>query len=797
MFFELVDAVLASEKVGRRPLVADGPQQRIVTVQPDDRVMQILAGPGSGKTEMLVWRILYELLVIGSPAETLLVTTFTRKAATELEVRLVERCDLLLEEATTRGLNIADPHVHDVRLGTLHALCDALMREFDTSYMTAGTRLVDEHETTVRMARELRFKLGRARAQTTDPLNLACNTPAVSALFQPPWESGNWPSTEIQRVELLRAVLAQHTETWIPRCAARNDRNGIEYSSGAATGITEAFKALHRRWVSYLDDNAIMDFTTIQQRFLERQHTVVPELRHVFVDEFQDTNPVQFAIHVGWLAGPSTRLTVVGDDDQSVYRFRGSDIACFQGLEAECQRSGLSFRQEKLEENHRSTATIVEFSESFRRGSVLAALSMPKSIRPASQANVGSPVRLLTGPWSSLARVSAAELAAIRGSEDAALMPDAAVLMFSTSEKSPRNAMSPGLEMRTALEAAGMRAFNARNKTAGGAGSPVHDLLALISYLIDPVTRTVVPGSTRAVEVFATGDASRRPFAISAEPQFGSPAHAGFQKRFRKAKGGSLATPATDRAGILNFVDEVRARLVQASSAPVDRRRLTVAAFVARLLSFDYFRNCGYTPQLFRQALFTSLLEANVAPTRRTMSSLDDPMRPTVNAKGKIEWPKQYWDLLRVMGTMLEATMLDDAEVDAFSENAIAMLTFHQAKGLEFDHVYVASTGRAINPANVLRTQLFSGVPVSYSVTNGQVDTRDAEVLRLSAADREREVYVALTRARRALTVLHDPTHPRNDVSQLNPAVAAIFDQIPAEQHPLDATVTVKNFLLR
>ncbi|HYH64959.1 MAG TPA: UvrD-helicase domain-containing protein [Urbifossiella sp.] len=49
----------------------------IITVRPDDRVLQILAGPGSGKTEVLVWRVLYDLCVLGTPSERVMVTTFT------------------------------------------------------------------------------------------------------------------------------------------------------------------------------------------------------------------------------------------------------------------------------------------------------------------------------------------------------------------------------------------------------------------------------------------------------------------------------------------------------------------------------------------------------------------------------------------------------------------------------------------------------------------------------------------------------------------------------------------------
>jgi DNA helicase-2/ATP-dependent DNA helicase PcrA len=382
-------------------------------------------------------------------------------------------------------------------------------------------------------------------------------------------------------------------------CGDTHDRNGIEYASAATLGVTDAMAKAYERWVTYLDENAVMDFATIQQRFLERQHTVTPELRHVFVDEFQDTNPIQFAIHVGWLPNGETRLTVVGDDDQSVYRFRGSDIACFQGLEAECAKRGLGFRLERLEHNHRSTATIVAFSEAYRGSSVLNTVSMAKNIQPAPDADAGEPVRLLVGPWPALCDVVAAELAAEQRAAGAGLTPDAAVLLFSTSENNTRNNTAPGFAMRTALENRRLRVFNARNKTAGRPDSPVHDLLGLISYLIDPVRVAAVPGSRRPVEVHATSQQqTRRGYAEAAVPQFGSIAHAGFQKRFRKGGGGRLDQPAPDRADLIAYVDELRTRLVQAATAAPDRRRLTLSAFVARLMSFRYFRQTGYTPQL-------------------------------------------------------------------------------------------------------------------------------------------------------------------------------------------------------
>jgi DNA helicase-2/ATP-dependent DNA helicase PcrA len=90
-FFRLASAVLKDNKRGELPAEDKGQHRSIIAVEDNDRVLQILAGPGSGKTEMLVWRVLFDLCVRGTPSDAVMVTTFTRRAATELNVRVVER----------------------------------------------------------------------------------------------------------------------------------------------------------------------------------------------------------------------------------------------------------------------------------------------------------------------------------------------------------------------------------------------------------------------------------------------------------------------------------------------------------------------------------------------------------------------------------------------------------------------------------------------------------------------------------------------------------------------------------
>ncbi|MDQ3933700.1 MAG: ATP-dependent helicase [Actinomycetota bacterium] len=768
-FFELVDLVLAD--VERPPFGAD--QRRIVEVLDDDQVLQILAGPGSGKTEVLVWRVLFELFVLGSEASRLMVTTFTRKAAQELNVRMVERSDALLEKARAIGLDVDDPRVHDLRIGTIHSLCDQLLSEYDEEYMERGTQLIDDTETRVRLLRDWGWIFSRGRGDHV--LKQVLDVPELDALFRAPWNER--ALSGMTRVDFTLMLLNQHTETWIPRCAADGRPNGIELLGHM--GLTDRLVWLQQRWEEYLDANSILDFATLQKRFLERQDVVAGKLSHVFVDEYQDTNPIQAAIHLGWVRTIGARLTGVGDDDQALYRFRGSDIACFSDLGSDCAAEGFGFRQEVLEENRRSTATIVSFTQAFRDETVLAGVSLAKTVRAPQDAEAGTPARLLEGAWPGLCERVADEVEALGAGRVPALgeptPPKVAILMFSTSEVETRAGLKPALELRQALEARGIRVYNPRNKSAARPGSPVHDLMGLISYLIDPVTFAPAGARGGRIMVWASmRDANRGAYSPTARPDvWVQDDHAAIQKRVRKAYNNSLDDPGPEVGPLLDYLDRMRADLIAAErrGRPI---RLNLGGLVARLLRMEPFRSAGYTPKLFRQALFTQLLEANVAATRMTRKSLERPLRPTRDENGKVSWPPEFWELLNYFGQLVSAGGQDDVEVEAFGENAVSVLTFHQAKGLEFDHVYVTMTGKDPEPSSALATELFSGESPAFSVADRRPVTADAKVARLSEADRDREVYVAITRPKETLTVLHSPGDGRWAMD-LNPGLAKVF----------------------
>lgn len=773
IFFDLVDGVL--QKAGRAPLTPDGPQRSIISVQPTDRVLQIVAGPGSGKTEMLVWRILFTILLCKVESHRILVTTFTRKAATELSIRIVERADALLEEARLRGITISDPHVHDIRIGTLHSLCDSLLSEYDNEYMSSGTQLIDEFEARIRLSRAASLP-NVLRNRWVNIINNVQEMQPLISLFKAPWEGTNWPSSNMERIELLERILAHQTETWYPRCGSDQMKNGVEVLFGI-DGLTENLSRLQEKWEQHLEEQSLIDFTTIQKRFYERQEIIFDSLDHVFVDEFQDTNPIQFAIHTKWLMSSHIKLTVVGDDDQSIYRFRGSDIQCFIGLEKQCDILGVSYRIEKLEENMRSTRNIVEFCQAYKNITVLRDTSMPKHVYATPKALTGEPVRLLQGHWQLLCDYVGSEITGFqRDIVDPTAPESFAFLMFSTSEKGD----SKALHLRNTLQNYGLRVYNPRNKTAAEKGSPVYELMGLISYLIDPVTKAPAGRNGRNVEVWATHNENDKvAFAKTAPPPFRiSNAYSKIQKGLLKMDGGSVDNPSAGIRPLTQYLDQIRANLVKACQSHDKRPRLTLAGLVSRLLSFDRYRDVGFSRELVRESLFTSLLEASIAPTRMTKQSLDSPLELTVNSEGKYVWPDRFWSLLNTMGSLLDSTNLDDPEMESFSDGAVQLLTFHQSKGLEFDHVYVALTGRDVQVNNVLQTMVFSGKTPKYEITaDGTPITNVQEVIQLATADREREIYVALTRAKKRLTILSVPDDS-TALGRLNPGLQSLFSGV-------------------
>jgi hypothetical protein len=134
----------------------------------------------------------------------------------------------------------------------------------------------------------------------------------------------------------------------------------------------------------------------------------------------------------------------------------------------------------------------------------------------------------------------------------------------------------PALDLRRQLEDRGLRVYNPRNKTAAQAGSPVFQLAALLSYLVDPVTKAPAGHNGRSVEVWASNsDPVKASYAPAEPPEqpsapgqrfFISADHAAIQKKFLKDHG-DIGAPGPVTKPLLDYLDEIRERLIAAGDA--------------------------------------------------------------------------------------------------------------------------------------------------------------------------------------------------------------------------------------
>lgn len=293
-------------------LAADGP-------------VLIIAGPGSGKTFTLVERIVYLITHKGVTPESLLVVTFTDKAARELTTRISRR---LAESGIRYNLN-------EIYLGTFHSVCLRLLedhREF--TRLKRGFTLFDQFDQRYFLYQHIKdFRvLPDARLVMGDD------------------QTGRWTQSE----NLLKWMNKVREEALDPAMLE--------------TGPEPEIRALANCFAKYqelLNEHNSLDFSGIQYealQLLEKHPNVLVQLRdklmYLMVDEYQDTNTIQERILL-LLAGARCNLCVVGDDDQGLYRFRGATIRNI--LEFPALFDDGHCKQVKLTVNYRSHPDIIRF----------------------------------------------------------------------------------------------------------------------------------------------------------------------------------------------------------------------------------------------------------------------------------------------------------------------------------------------------------------------------------------------------------------------------------------------------
>ena len=337
------------------------PRQETCLLAPANVPLMIVAGPGSGKTTVLVLRALRLVFVNGLTPENVVITTFTRKAADEIRSRLIE-WGLALREHLRQHPPSAVPvgfmewidgiDINRFITGTLDSICEDTL----TTYRDPGDAppvLVEGFVGNALLAREGMFPSG------------ALNNQALENYLAQFTIDGQPPQNFGEAIVICRTVVDRLIQDQVDILAFYN---GVPHTPGRQVVVNSL-----QTYRAYMAQTNRMNFAGLEEVFLSRLtqgrlHRFVSTIRAVLVNEYQDTNPLQEAIYFELVRQTRPSFTVVGDDDQSLYRFRGATVELFchfPGRLANAVLAQPTVRLEYLIDNYRSTPEIVTFFNNY------------------------------------------------------------------------------------------------------------------------------------------------------------------------------------------------------------------------------------------------------------------------------------------------------------------------------------------------------------------------------------------------------------------------------------------------
>jgi DNA helicase-2/ATP-dependent DNA helicase PcrA len=271
----------------------------------------ILAGPGSGKTRVITHRIAYLIKVCGISPRHILAVTFTNKAAREMEARLN---------------HLVAASVKELTMGTFHAICARILRR-------------------------------EGRAIGVDPGFVIYDYDDQISLLKRAMEGIDLDPKQYPPAAILSAISAAKSQMLTPS----------DYILHSSSHFEEIVGRAYERYDQMLRQSNALDFDDLLLKAVQlfgSQPDILARYqqryRHIMVDEFQDTNLVQYEL-VKKLAHKHRNICVVGDPDQSIYSWRSADLRNILNFEKDYPEA----RVVLLEQSYRSTKTILETAASI------------------------------------------------------------------------------------------------------------------------------------------------------------------------------------------------------------------------------------------------------------------------------------------------------------------------------------------------------------------------------------------------------------------------------------------------
>ena len=656
----------------------------------------VVAGAGTGKTQVITRRIAWLIATRRARPSEILALTFTDKAAEEMQARV----DQLVPYGYT-----------DSAISTFHAFGDRLIREFALELgLPTDTRVLSRPETVIFMRERLfEFDLDEYRPLGEPTRFLG----ALATLFSRCKDEDVAPDRYIRYATGLAVAAAARAAELEAAVAAQEELEAAKAAVEDARRQLELARA-YGRYQELLGKAGLIDFgdqVSLGLRLLRESPSARLELqrrfKYVLVDEFQDTNRAQAEL-VELISAHHGNVTVVGDDDQSIYKFRGAAISNILDFR---NRHGRA-RQIVLRRNYRSRAPILDASYrlirfndpdrlEFRNG-------IDKRLRP-ERGSGGVPVRRMTFATGSdeadwIARQICERMAG------GARARDFAILVRANSDADP------------VLRSLNMASVPWRfSGTSGLYARPEIRLLLAFLRAVGDLSSSVDVYALAASEVYGLGGPDLTAIVNTA--------------RRRNRSLWEVTEELTRQPGLLRLAPETRAAL--------DR----LVADLKHYSDVAHEKPCG---ELLYEFLTSSGLLARLAGTQSVAAeeSLQNITRffDIVRAQSDLLPDDRVTFVARHLQTLIDAG--DDpatAEIDSEAD-AVSVVTVHKAKGLEFPVVFMVGLVDGRFPARTRREPLALPVALVDEVLP-EGDPHQQEERRL--------FYVGMTRARDELVLSH------------------------------------------
>ncbi|HEU5210851.1 MAG TPA: UvrD-helicase domain-containing protein [Longimicrobiales bacterium] len=644
-----------------------------------DGPLLILAGAGTGKTKTLVHRMTHLIRSANVPPARILAVTFTNRAA---------------EEMRERVHGYVGKEARAIALGTFHAL---------------GVRILREHGT--RLGLPQRFAIYATGDQLATLRSAASEISIGDDRFDHKrilWRISDWKSKRIGP-EQAKRIVAEEQAT-----GTRAD----DYAVLAADAYPRYEETLRAAGAIDFDDLLLLPVQLLDQDE-EVRRALWKRWHHVMIDEYQDTNSVQFEM-ARLLAGTRRNLCVVGDDDQSIYAFRGADV----GNILEFERHFPGARVVTLEDNYRSTARILGAANA-----IIAANRHRHQKRLRSTSGIGAPLTLHEFEDELMEAEGVADEITRRRLLHRMKWGDIAVLYRANAQSRP-------------LEEA-FRRKNIPYRVIGGVSfferKEVADATAYLRAVAWPHDEV----SLRRIINYPTRGIGRQTVLRIAERA--REQRTSFVSTLAHAGAGDVGAPAARAIqSFLALVEEARASLLQAEAAAAARPPQ----------AGEQTPLADWAQQLFERIGLEDSLRTEYRDPKQAQMRVDN-VRDLVGAITRYErriWAERLGEVLEAdrltddehwapptlhdaLGRLALADMDEkDDDSERTDDRSVALMTMHSAKGLEFRDVFIVGVEEGI-------------LPHTRSLDDAEESGTDA------LSEERRLFYVGVTRARERLSL--------------------------------------------